>query len=105
MDASSVKGVLHNKWFYCDHLGSSENDLTDIKTFSVRDPDIAGGLSNYLQNQAFDDENSNAMRTFSFCRITSFSPVYLTAWKYMEPVRYCTISSAGRIPTQPQVRA
>ena len=64
MDASSVKGVLHNKWFYCDHLGSSENDLTDIKTFSVRDPDIAGGLSNYLQNQAFDDENSNAMRTY-----------------------------------------
>ena len=50
MDASSVKGVLHNKWFYCDHLGSSENDLTDIKTFSVRDPDMAGGLSNYLQN-------------------------------------------------------
>ena len=64
MAVSSVKGILRNKWFYCDHLGATEKDADDVLSFSVRDPEIAGGLANYLQNHAFEDEANNAMRTY-----------------------------------------
>ena len=64
MAVSSKKGLLHNKWFYCDHLGANALDVQDIQQFSVRNLEIAGGLENYLKNHAFADENNNAMRTY-----------------------------------------
>ena len=64
MATSSKKGLLRNKWFYCDHLGTYARDAQDIQQFTVRNPEIASGLANYLKNHAFADEANNAMRTY-----------------------------------------
>ena len=29
--------ILKNDAFYCDHLGTSKNDIADIQNFSVKD--------------------------------------------------------------------
>ena len=55
--------LLRNNDFYCDHIGSNEDDRQDILTFSVRDG-RGEGLVNYLQNFAFADEESRNMRTY-----------------------------------------
>ena len=55
--------ILKNDAFYCDHLGTSKNDIADIQNFSVKD--VRGeGLANYLKNIAVDDENNGVMRTY-----------------------------------------
>ena len=64
MAMSVTKGILQNKWFYCDHLGALSRDNKDIKGFTVKNPILAGGLENYLKNHALDDEKNHAMRTY-----------------------------------------
>ena len=64
MAMSITKGILRNKWFYCDHLGASVRDDQDIKSFTVRNPELASGLENYLKNHSLDDEENHAMRTY-----------------------------------------
>ena len=58
-----LKGLLQNEFFYCNHIGVSENDEKDIMGFSVRDAK-GNGLINYLRHSAFPDEDDGTMRTY-----------------------------------------
>ena len=46
------KGLLRSELLYCDHLGVSENDETDIMSFTI-DRDEGAGLLEYIQLHAF----------------------------------------------------
>lgn len=56
-------GILQNELFYCDHLGDSEQDTSDIKNFSIKDR-MGQGLQNYVQYYALQDEKFGNMRTY-----------------------------------------
>lgn len=58
-----LKGLLQSDLFYCNHLGVSENDEEDIMNFTI-DRDEGAGLLNYIQFQAFQEEDSGIMRTY-----------------------------------------
>ncbi len=58
-----LKGLLQNEILYCNHLGVSDKDEEDIKTFYTRDAKGIG-LVNYIRYQAFPDENAGTMRTY-----------------------------------------
>ena len=56
-----LRGILQNELFFCNHLGTSENDFDDIHNFKViRGP----GLLNYIQYYAIPDEDDGVMRTY-----------------------------------------
>jgi len=56
-----LKGILQDKFFYCNHLGASERDEQDIMSFVVcRGP----GLERYLRYAAFPEEDRGEMRTY-----------------------------------------
>lgn len=57
-----LKDLLKNEFFYCEHIGVTASDEKDIMGFSARD--LKGkGLINYLQHEAFPDEDNGIMRT------------------------------------------
>ena len=58
-----LKGLLQSELFYCNHLGTSENDEKDIMNFSI-DRDEGSGLLEYLQNYALTEEENGIMRTY-----------------------------------------
>lgn len=57
------KGILQSELFYCDHLGASARDESDVKCFSVRD-EKGFGLQEYIQRVAFSEEDAGIMRTY-----------------------------------------
>lgn len=58
-----IKGILQDDIFYCNHLGSSEKDESDILKFYVSVPD-GKGLERYIKYFAFPEEDSGLMRTY-----------------------------------------
>ena len=58
------KGIISNQRFYCDHLGASEQDKKDILSFTVRHPEVAEGLRDYIREWAFQDEENGLMRSY-----------------------------------------
>ena len=60
--AESSKGLFDNGAFYCEHLNDSHKD--EIEAFSVRHPEAAYGLEDYIKNAALPDEADNRMRTY-----------------------------------------
>lgn len=58
-----LKGLLQNDLLYCNHLGVSESDESDIMEFTVNDKK-GQGLINYIQYIAFPDEEVGNMRTY-----------------------------------------
>lgn len=58
-----LKGLLQNDLLYCNHLGVSESDESDIMQFTVNDKK-GQGLINYIQYAAFPDEEVGNMRTY-----------------------------------------
>ena len=59
---SMTKGILSDGDYYCDHI--KESDLKDIKDFTVRDPERASGLEDYIKKWAWEDEHDGLMRTY-----------------------------------------
>lgn len=58
-----LKGILQNEFYFCNHIGVSENDEKDIMSFSARDAK-GNGLVRYLRQCAFSDEDDGTMRTY-----------------------------------------
>lgn len=56
--------VWENDLFYCTHLGEMAEDDADVWNFTVKHPDMASGLLNYLQRGALANEVTGTMRTY-----------------------------------------
>ena len=58
-----LRGLLQSDLFYCNHLGASEQDETDIMNFTI-ERDEGAGLLEYIQHHAFPEEDTGIMRTY-----------------------------------------
>lgn len=56
------KGILNNRWFYCNHIESTLLDNKDIDSFSVRYSEHSAGLKAYIKEWAQADEEDHLLR-------------------------------------------
>ena len=62
LNTPQEKGIINDGVFYCEHITDADSD--DIEQFSVRHPEVAGGLERYLKEDAITDEQEDIMRTY-----------------------------------------